>query len=61
MKCQKLVKILEHYVQEKNQIHVWLKINRQDVKLNYREVPFHKIYSNFMALGGDILNKDGTG
>ncbi|CAD8073464.1 unnamed protein product [Paramecium primaurelia] len=31
------------------------------VKLNFRDVPFHKIYSNFMALGGDILNKDGTG
>lgn len=33
----------------------------KDVKLSYKDAPFHKVYTNFMAVGGDILNKDGTG
>lgn len=32
-----------------------------DVNLSYKENIFHKLTTDFMALGGDILSKDGTG
>ncbi|KAM3132495.1 hypothetical protein pb186bvf_015454 [Paramecium bursaria] len=59
--CQKLVKILELSVQEKDLLLVFQYNQQIEHKLHYKECTFTKIYTDFMAQGGDIVKKDGTG